>query len=87
MRVETKASGMCIRSVVGLLSAVGRCGSARLARGGRSGGNPRAPRTSRIAIAPLVSTEWHCDQWEIFFGLPSGPLLTVLNEHMWQHLD
>ena len=35
----------------------------------------------------LVSTEWHCDQWEIFFGLPSGPLLTVLNEHTWQHMD
>ena len=35
----------------------------------------------------LVSTEWHCDQWEIFFGLPSGPLLTELNEHMWQHMD
>ena len=34
-----------------------------------------------------VSTEWHCGQWEIFFGLPSGPLLTVLNEHMWQHMD
>ena len=35
----------------------------------------------------LVSTEWHCGQWEIFFGLSSGPLLTVLPEHMWQHMD
>ena len=34
----------------------------------------------------LVSTEWHCGQWEIFFGLSSGPLLTVLPEHMWQHM-
>ena len=22
----------------------------------------------------LVSTEWHCGSWEIFFGLSSGPL-------------
>ena len=35
----------------------------------------------------LVSTEWHCGQWEIFFGLSSGPLLTVLHEHMWQQMD
>ena len=35
----------------------------------------------------LVSTEWHCGQWEIFFGLSSGPLLTVMPEHMWQHMD
>ena len=25
----------------------------------------------------LVSTEWHCGQWAIFFGLSSGPLITV----------
>ena len=35
----------------------------------------------------LVSTEWHCGQWEIFFGLSLGPLLTVLHDHMWQHMD
>ena len=35
----------------------------------------------------LVSTEWHCGQWEIFLGLSSGPLLTVLHEHMWQYMD
>ena len=26
-------------------------------------------------------------QWEIFFGLSSGPLLTLLPEHMWQHMN
>ena len=37
----------------------------------------------------LVSTEWHCGQWEILKskGLSSGPLLIVLHEHMWQHMD
>ena len=24
----------------------------------------------------LVSKEWHCGQWEIFFDLSSGPLIT-----------
>ena len=26
-------------------------------------------------------------QWETLFGLSSGPLITVLHEHTWQHMD
>ena len=25
----------------------------------------------------LVSKEWHCGQWEVFFGLSSGPLISM----------
>ena len=45
------------------------------------------PEVAHLQQNNLVSTEWHCGQWEIFFGLSSGPLLTVLPEHMWQHMD
>ena len=37
----------------------------------------------------LVSTEWHCGQWEIFFDLSSGPLITVIcmdiHGNTWTH--
>ena len=35
----------------------------------------------------LASKECYCGQWETSTGPCSGPLLPVLHEHVWQHMD